>query len=124
VRAGIGGALLGNKVNTNNPRNVLSLREAVVITGVSGDLRILQAWAAEVDCRLVPLATDDAGSLVSTLLEHSVQHGEFAHVLHEALADGVITEREMRDIEAAGGNLQGVMLKLLRQMKHMQRVSP
>lgn len=124
ARIGMSGALLGNKVNPNNGRNVLTLGEAVQITGVTGDLRILHAWAAEVDCRLVPLSGGDSGTLVSTLLAHSAQHGEFAEVLQQSLADGVITEREMRDIEAAGGSIVGALVKLLRQVKSLQRVTP
>lgn len=123
-RIGMSGALLGNKVRASCPGNVLSLREAVMITGVTGDHRILAAWAAEENYRLVPVDVAEAGDIVSTLLEQNEHEGTFARVLRGAMADGRITEREMRAIEKAGGDVSSVMAKLLRQLGAMQAVAP
>jgi uncharacterized membrane protein YebE (DUF533 family) len=124
LRAGINAALLGNKVRASCSTNVLSLAEAVKITGVTGDHRILAAWAAQENFRLVPVDVADAGSIVSTLLEQNVREGAFARVMGDALADGVITPNEMKSIEKAAGDVQGVMLNLLRQLSAKQAVSP
>ena len=121
---GMSVALINAKLDPNKDRNVLSLRDAMRMTDVSGDLRILQAWASAENCRVVPVDATSEGTLMSTLLEQNEHEGNFARVLGAAIADGVISDNEMRAIERAGGELQGVWLKLLRQLKAMQKSAP
>lgn len=121
---GMSVALINAKLNPNNPRNVLTLHDAMRMTDISGDLRILQAWATAENCRVVPVGATDAGSLMSTLLEQNVHEGDFSRVLGDALADSKISANEMRDIERAAGNLQAGLMSLLRQLQGLQAVAP
>lgn len=47
------------------------------------------------------------------MLGLTVCEGEFARTLHDALADGVITDREMNDIAAAGQAVQSTLIRLI-----------
>ncbi len=123
-RLGISAAVLRGKVNRNNDRNVLSLREAVDITVLSGDLRILEAFAAEANCRLVPIDHTETGSVLDLVMARAAREGELASVVHQSLDDGVITPNEWDAIQAAGGNVQATMLALLRKLHSMKARAP
>jgi len=88
--------VLDNKVNPNSAHHKLTLDEAVAATDMSGDLRVLQAWAAHCGQLLVPvfdgLASDEA--LLDTYTTLIRELGEFSGVFHDAIADGEITRRE------------------------------
>lgn len=117
-RLGMSAAVLRAKVNRNTDRNILSLREAVDITVLSGDLRILEAFAAELECTVMPIesAMGQGATVLSTLMQRSVAEGELMRTVHDALQDGVISSNEWDAIAGASGNVQGVTLSLLRQL--------
>lgn len=123
-RLGMSGALLRNKVNPHCDRNVLTLAEAVRITSVTDDLRMLHAWAAEHDCVVVPVNGSPVGDVLSLVMARAVREGDFSRVLQDALADGVITPNELAALNNAGGDLQSGTLALLRRLTAMQRGAP
>lgn len=125
-RLGMPAAVLRNKVNPNNPRNHLHLDEADKLIGISGDLRIVQALAASHDHALVGLdlgAGDDA-TVVSMVLRSATASGDLAQSIEQAMADGVITEREMIAIDAAGLANQRVIMRLVARLQAMAAQRP
>jgi len=125
-RVGMSGALLRNKVNPNNDRNALMLSDASRLMGVTGDLRILHALAAEHDCMVVPASgsASDPATLVDLIMERGEREGEFARAVREALSDGVISPRELATIHAASGDVQSVMTKVLRKLHASMAPAP
>lgn len=109
VRLGTSAAVLRNKVNPTNDRNVLSLEEAVEITDFANDDRILYAWAAHRGKVLVDQADADAHtgrSLFACILGLNRGQGDMAKTLQDALADGKITPNELDAIERIAIDLQ------------------
>lgn len=101
-RIGTSAAVLRNKVNPANDRNVLSLEEAVEITDFANDDRILYAWAAHRGKVLVDQADANAESargLFACILGLNRGQGDMAKALQDALADGKITPNELDEIE-------------------------
>ena len=110
--------VLRGKFNPNNDRNVLSLDEASRIMGVTGDHRILQALAAEHGYVLQKVETEASpGDVLRTLLRANAAEGEFDRVLGEALADGLITPNELKQINEAGAAQQGATMVLLAKLR-------
>lgn len=124
IKAGV----LRNKVDPNNSGNHLGLMEADRLIGVTGDLRILQAMAAEHDC-IVQRCSDlpNAESITELVLDATAASGKFAGEIRAALADGLISENDMRAIGAAGLAEQQVMMTLIARLraatgKHLRSV--
>ncbi|WP_454826062.1 phage regulatory CII family protein [Paraburkholderia xenovorans] len=108
-RMGISGALLRNKVNTNRTpenRNVLSLAEAVRMTDLTGDERIIEAWLAQRNAVMVklpdPCEQPDNEEIVSKFMRLTVHYGDLARRFNEATADGEVDDQEMADLERIG----------------------
>lgn len=117
-RIAMSAAVLRGKVNPNNDRNVLSLDEASRIMGVTGDHRILQALAAEHGYTLQKVEVEASpGDVLRTLLRANAAEGEFDRVLGEALADGLITPNELKQINEAGAAQQGATMVLLAKLR-------
>lgn len=118
-RMGMSAAVLRNKVNPNNPRNVLGLEEAQRLMRVTGDHRVLQAQAADLGYALLRLDTDnaDAVPLLGCVLLAQTAAGELSKVVADALEDGVITPNEMHAIEQAGQADQAAMIGLVARLR-------
>lgn len=119
-RVGISSAVLRNKVNPNNDRNVLGLDEAQRIMRITGDHRILQASASELGYALVRIDADDQvalGSVLSMVLKVDATGGEFSRVVNAAVDDGIITPNEMAAIERAGSADQAAMIGLVARLR-------
>lgn len=105
-RVGITPAVLRNKVNPNQDgkRHHLTLAEASRITSLTGDLRILKAWANEAGFLLVktPEGLADDGALVEKLINIDITKGALMSIVGEALADGQIDPEEMQQIRQGG----------------------
>lgn len=116
-RLGMTAAVLRNKVNPHNDRNRLTLEEADRLIGLTGDTRILQALQANHDA----LLSSDAGTgnITDLVLDINSAGGDFARTIREALADGVISNREMKDIANAGMASQRVIIALLNRLQGM-----
>lgn len=119
-RIGMSAAVLRNKVNPNNTTHHLTLVEADEIMSITGDHRMLHDLAAAHGYTLQRVdAPGVGGSVLGLLLATNASKGEFAQVLHDALADGLITENEMRVIADAGTSVQGAMVVLLARLRSM-----
>jgi len=107
-RIGVSPAVLRNKVNPHNDTHHLTLAEAVRIVGVTGDTRILQAWAHSLGMLLIkaPEGMECDMSVLEAVVETGVAHGQFMQAIHSALADGRIDESELASIRQAMTVLQ------------------
>lgn len=117
-RIGISPAVLRSKVNPNNTTHRLALEEADEIMGLTQDYLILQALAANHGFGLHRLeAEQGSGNVLTTMLGLNVCEGEFARTLHDALADGVISDREMNQIADAGHQVQSTLIQLISMLR-------
>ncbi|CFB63132.1 YmfL family putative regulatory protein [Pandoraea apista] len=111
-RMGISAALLRNKVNRNRTpenRNVLSLAEAVNMTDLTGDERILHAWASERNSVLVrlpePTEQPDNEELLGLFMRLTTEFGALAQRHQEATEDGEVDEQEKSDLKRLGNQI-------------------
>lgn len=121
-RIGMSPAVLRNKVNPNNDRNVLTLAEAQKIMRVTDDHRILAAQAADLGYALLAVSGDDGdetASLTGMVLKLSTATGDFARVVDAALADGVITPNEMVAIQNMAHADQAALIGLVKRLHTM-----
>lgn len=114
-------AVLRNKVNPNNPRNVLGLDEAQRIMRLTDDHRILQAQAADLGYALLRIEEGaeavEAGSVIGMVLHLDVTGGDFSRTVSAAFEDGVITPNEMTAIEKAGAADQAALIGLVARLR-------
>ncbi|ARP86280.1 phage regulatory CII family protein [Bordetella genomosp. 9] len=99
-RVGISAAVLRNKVNPNNDTHHLTYAEAIRISGLTGDVRMIEAWAALHDRILVPVpqaGTSDMDVLSDTC-SLVTQVGEYMKTIHTALSDGRVDQKEISAI--------------------------
>lgn len=120
-RMGMSQAVLNSKVNPKTTTHHLSLAEADMVMEFTGDYQILQELAANHGFILATYdaGTDEACSLAVDLLRVSALDGEFARVVHDALADNIITANEMNAIGAAGNAHQAAMISLIKRLRGM-----
>jgi hypothetical protein len=107
VRLGKRGTSLSHEVSPNRPDAKLGLQDAQAIMTMTGDLRILHAQAAELDCLLLPMPRLEGGG--EGLAGQTAQLArEFAELMAELVADaadGHITDNELGRIQQAWGEL-------------------
>ena len=116
-RLGMSGAVLRNKVNPGNDRNHLTLAEADRMMRVTGDHRILQALADEHGYVLHQAdAKKESGSVLEGVLAFHAAGGELHMAIHDAMADGLITEREMSLIEKCSAAEHAALIALLQRL--------
>lgn len=105
-RIGMSGALLRNKVNQNQNINHLTLAEAVRLTDVTNDERILEAWATERNAVVVhlPVATEapDNEELLVKFMSLTAHYGDLVKRHQEATEDGEVDDGEMADLRRIG----------------------
>ena len=99
-RVGISAAVLRNKVNPNNETHRLALDEAVLISVVTGDTRVLDAFAAEMGrvTVAIPAAGTSDMDVLSDTCSLVAQVGQYMQTIHKALSDGKVDSKEIRDI--------------------------
>ncbi|CAB3890180.1 phage regulatory CII family protein [Achromobacter piechaudii] len=102
---GISAAVLRNKVNPNNTTHHLTLAEADRLVRLTGDARILSAFA-HANGYLLVKAPDSCGESDMSVLEQiaalMIAHGRFGHEVYAALADGGVDAAEVVRVKAAG----------------------
>lgn len=105
-RIGMSAAVLRSKVNPNTATHKLTLQDAVRITDVSNDERILEAWLAERNAVMVklpePCEQPNNEEIVAKFMRLTVHYGDLARRHTEATADGEVDEKEMADLERIG----------------------
>lgn len=113
---GKGATVLANKLNPDCDSHHLNLAEAVAVTELTGDNRILEAWAASrakvlVDLPIGAVSDDD---LVEQVLLAQAVFGKLMQAIHDARADGVIDRMEHGQIERIGTQAAEHVLGLIR----------
>jgi len=100
---GISPAVLRSKVNLSNTTHHLTFAEARRIAGMTGDFRMLKAWANEAGFLLVKAPESCANECDMSVLEQMagfmVACGGFGAEIHASLADGKITKDEIAKVE-------------------------
>lgn len=123
---GKGPTVLANKMNPECDSHHLNLGEAVAVTELTGDNRILEAWAASRGKVLVDLpagAVSDDDLVEQVLLAQSV-FGKLMQAIHDARTDGVIDRMEQGQIERVGTQVAEHVLGLITTTGANVRVLP
>lgn len=126
-RVGVGAAVLRSKVNPNTVTHHLSMLEASRLTGLTNDMRILHAFAAEHGRVVVTPADGDDASDMAVLEVMAAMwstNGDLGTAVHKALADGVLTGAELAVIEEAAIRHQQKIASLLHRLKAMAQPEP
>lgn len=114
---------LAAKLTNDTDTHHLNLAESVAITELTGDERILKAWALSRNKVLFPLPktglTDDEFSDV--LLTVQETSGQLAGCIRKARADGVITEKDYADIHRSTVIAMEKLLQLDAELKAQVR---
>lgn len=101
-RIGMNPGTLNNKAYPGH-ESQLSLRESIPVQLVTGDFRILHAYADELNHLAVPRGdfsnTSDA-ELLDLYAKYHAQVGNAARAVSHALADGRVTRDEVRQVRA------------------------
>lgn len=125
-RVGISDAVLRNKVNTRTPREEkrhhLTFEEAQRIAHMTGDFRMLQAWAHAEGFLLVKApecASESDMSVLESVTGSVMDHGGFIGSIHESLMDGGLSPEEMRGIEKAAKKAMTAIATLLNRLRGM-----
>ncbi|KWU22250.1 phage regulatory CII family protein [Achromobacter xylosoxidans] len=119
---GISPAVLRNKVNPNNTTHHLTLAEAVRICRMTGDFRILAAWAHEAGFLLVK-APESCGDSDMSVLEQvaalMVANGQLGKEVYDALADGGVDRAEVERVSSAARVVMQAAAEVARRLKGM-----
>lgn len=101
---GKGETVLANKMNPECDSHHLNLGEAVAVTEITGDNRILEAWATSRGKVLVdlPIGVVSDDDLVEQVLLAQAVFGKLMQAIHDARADGFIDRIEQGQIERIG----------------------
>lgn len=120
-RVGISPAVLRNKVNPNNTTHHLTFAEAQRIADLTGDYRMLQAWAHQAGFLLMKAPEGNACDMavLEQVVNLGIANGQFMQTIHAALADGKIDQKEMAAIREAERILQTVAATVTQRMEGM-----
>ena len=95
---GVGEQVLRNKVNPYQDTHRLSLLEALAMMRRGGDLRILDALAAQLGRTINHPLPRSAKALLLEMLAADAEHGDVTRKVADALADNKVTQREVGEI--------------------------
>jgi len=116
VRMGISASSLQHKVNPAYAKAHCSPEEAVEICELAGDKAALVAFAARLDCMVLPLPAGDSGHDEDLMRRTSAACVEFGELITEVgltTADGRVTDNELRRVEAGIADLTLALHTLL-----------
>ena len=121
VRMGMRPGTLYNKADAgDDSHNQPSLRDVVLATEITGDLRVVDALnemfgRASYDARAQAEATDEA--LLELLAELGAQHGEFHAALAEGLKARRFTAASFKKISAEAFDVVAALMTLVRRVE-------
>ena len=126
-RIGRGAQVLRNKVTLEGVAGVRrshepTLADVAAITRITGDLRVLDALAAEVGAVVLRLPTIDAlgdSALLDMVLTVNDEYGQACAALRDGLADGEIDRQEFARIERETLEAVRGQLELLDRLRGM-----
>lgn len=114
--------VLLNKVNLNNDTHYLYLSEAVNLMRVTSDTRIIEAFANEFGGVFVPVqGWSGASNLIGDLADTSAKFGELMRGVADGLADGVVSDNELAEVEREAAKLREALAVLLRDLRGINR---
>lgn len=98
------------------------LDDAVVSTVLSGDLRILNPFAAECECMVLPLPSQDApeGSSMACVAKLAREFSELVGMVTDAESDGRITANELARVRKEWSMMVAAGQSLLNQLQAQQ----
>ena len=123
-RMGMSQNTLAHKVSLNNDTHHLSLREAVTMQEVTGDVRILHSMAGALGYACVSLRTDSAGSTLAEVMHMAKEFGDVLESINSAVADGRVTPNEMQDCERQAAELMAALNNVLATVRGMMPKAP
>lgn len=113
ARLGKNPQVLAHKTNPNRRDFNLSVEEAVEIQAMAGDYRILFAMATDLGFRCVKLEADiDRGGVMENLSASVADMGNLMTSVSSSIADGLVTNPEMADIDNRLAQLQNHLVEL------------
>lgn len=123
-RMGMSQNTLAHKVSLHNDTHHLSLREAVTMQEVTGDVRILHSMAGALGYACVSLRTDSAGSTLAEVMHMAKEFGDVLESINSAVADGRVTPNEMQDCERQAAELMAALNNVLATVRGMMPKAP
>lgn len=121
-RLSMSAAILRNKVNQNNTTHHLTLAEAVRMSEMTSDFRILQAWARELGMALVELpqpencADQDVIELMAKTWE---TNGEIGKEIIRTFADGRVEAHEVKRVKDCAWTHMVTLLSMVTRIEGM-----
>lgn len=101
-RLGMSGAVLRNKVNPNNTTHHLTLAEAVRMSQITGDSRIVQTWAQELGFVVIEIPAVEScadGEVIELMARTWETNGEIGREVNRTFADGKVEAHEVSKIK-------------------------
>jgi hypothetical protein len=120
-RVNISAAVLRNKVNPSNDTHHLTFTEARRIVALTGDRRMLQAWAHEEGFLMIKAPEGRACdmAILEQIVELGVTSGQFMQAIYAALADGRVDGQEIQAIKSAELAVQTAAATVTKRMEGM-----
>lgn len=106
---------LSHELNPHCKHAKLGLADAVKLSKLTNDRRVLEAFAAAMDCLVVPLGQMDSSEpeTMEALGRSAKEFAEFISATATAMADGTVTENELDTMEREAADLLGMVSALL-----------
>ncbi len=106
---------INNKADPYNETHQMSLADVIAITKITRDNEIIESLAYEVGLGVyaLPAGETKQETLLRLITGLGEKRGEVDHALHEALADGEISEREQKIIHDKAVESITALLSLL-----------
>jgi hypothetical protein len=122
VRLGMSAQILRNKANPNNSANRVLLEDADQVMGITGDVQVLHALAANhshVCIRIDPAASSSDLAVLELVVQVMTGNGDVGAEVNRTLADGRVERHEIAAVEAAVYRSNQAMQQLVERLKGM-----
>jgi hypothetical protein len=122
VRLGMSAQILRNKANPNNSANRVLLEDADQVMGITGDVRVLHALAANhshVCIRVDPAASSSDLAVLELVVQVMTGNGEVGAEVNRTLADGRVERHEIAAVKAAVYRSNQAMQQLVERLEGM-----
>lgn len=122
LRMGMSANTLTHKVNPNNTTHHLTLREAVTMQHMSGNVAVLQAMAEALGYVCVKAKPAASGAPLDQLAEMSCEFADVLRAASSAIAAGEVTPNAMRRFDYQVAELQAACNALAGTLRAMMPV--
>ncbi|AKV07896.1 Rha family transcriptional regulator [Pseudomonas fluorescens NCIMB 11764] len=114
---GMSHTALLNRSNPNDDSHRLNLEQFLQILVHSKNPEPLQLLASALGYELVPLVKPEGKSLVQALVHMAAESGDVSRAVHDAMADGRVTQIEKAGIQKEIGHVRQSLLVLEESVK-------